>query len=86
MLEEVEDWEGLVNFDTIPIRTNCNTGTIWQAQCYRRQLVRTYCDLQPSGDPVKVITTFGSILDEMKKKRQAKKLAELTFSSKSIIH
>ena len=84
VLEEVEDWEGLagrLNFDTIPIKTNCDT-TIWQARCYRRRLVRTYCDLLLSGDPRKAVTKFATILDQMKKKRQAEKLRELTFSSK----
>ena len=87
MLEEVTNWEelaGRLNFDTTHMRTNCATSTE-QTRCYRRQLVRTYCDLLSSGDPRQVVTTFATILDQMKKKRQAEKLRDLAFSSKLII-
>lgn len=88
VLEEVQDWEGLagrLNLDTISIRTYCDT-TIWQAQCYRRQLVRAHCDSLPHGDPRKVAKSIALMLDRMKKMRQANKLRELNFSSKLLHH
>ena len=84
VLEEVEDWEGLagrLNINIITIRNSCGTRTD-QAHCYRRQLVMTYCDRLPSGDPNKVVTDIALILDEMGKKRQAKKLREMSFGGK----
>ena len=87
VLEEVEDWEELaegLNINTIRIRTNCGTRTDL-AHCYRKQLVRTYCDKLPSGDPNKVVKDFTLILDEMGKKRQAKKLRELSFGGELLV-
>ena len=87
VLEEVEDWEGLagrLDINIITIRNNCGTSTD-QARCYRRQLVRTYCDRLPSGDPNKVATDFALILDKMGKKSKAKKLRELSFGGELLV-
>ena len=80
----MRDWEGLagrLRLETIPIKTNCATSTD-QASCYRRLLVRTHCDSLPSGDPRKVAKTIATMLDRMKKNKQAKKIKNLKFSRK----
>ena len=85
VLEEVQDWEGLaggLDIETSSIKTNCGTSTD-RARCYRRWLVRTYCDRMSSGDPRQVATEISFVLDvKMKKKKQAQKLRELSFASK----
>lgn len=84
VLEVVEDWEGLagrLNIDAHAIRTNCGT-SIDQAHCYRRRLVRIYCDKLTSGDPRQVAVDIALVLDvQMTKKKQAQKLRKL-FNSK----
>ena len=88
ILEEVQDWEGLagrLNIEINSIKTNCGTSTD-QARCYRRQLVRTYCDRVPSGDPRQVATEIAFVLDvKMKKKKQAQKLREMSLGGKLLV-
>ena len=82
-LEKVSNWEALadwldINSDTI--RQNCAT-SLDPGQCYRRELVKTYCDRLPSGDPYLVAEHMASVLEiEMKKYRQAQDLRDLHFS------
>ena len=87
VLEEVQDWEGLagrLDIETSSIKTNCGTSTD-QARCYRRWLVRTYCDRLSSGDPRQVATEISLVLDvKMKKKKQAQKLRDMSFGGKLI--
>lgn len=70
--------------DANSIKTNCGTSTD-QARCYRRWLVKTYCDRLPSGDPTQVATDIALVLDEKEKKRQGQKLRELSFGSKLVV-
>lgn len=49
VLENVRDWEGLagmLHIDSETIKENCVRSLLW-AQCYRRELVRTYCHRHP---------------------------------------
>ena len=84
VLEEVSDWKSLadwlgINSDTIT--TNCVPSLINLGQCYRRELVKTYCDRLPSGDSYAVAKHMASVLEtHMKKRRQAQTLRNLDFS------
>ena len=81
-LEEVSHWEALadwldINSDTI--RENCAI-SLDLGQCYRRELVKTYCDRLPSGDAYLVVEHMANVLEiEMKKYRQAQDLRDLHF-------
>lgn len=60
------------------IETDC-AGEGSKAACYRRKLVRSYCDNQPSGNPYEVAEDIAVALEKMKHKRQAEKLRQLQF-------
>ena len=80
VLKKVEDWEGLANWlnvGTIDIKTDC-TGESSLAACYRRKLVRRYCD-NSSEDPYNVAEDIAKALDKMSLKRQAQQLRNLQF-------
>jgi len=80
-LESVENWEGLANWLNVgstDIKTDC-AGESSRAACYRRKLVRCYCDSQFAGDPNSVTEDIAKALDKMNLKRQAQQLRNLQF-------
>ena len=80
-LKSVSDWKGLASWldmESNAIETDC-AGEGSKAACYRRKLVRSYCDYQPSEDPYKVVEDIAVALEKMKHKRQAEKLRQLQF-------
>lgn len=82
LLADVTNWKGLagsLNIRNNDIVTDC---TVEQARaaCYRRELVRRYCDRQLSDNPSKVAEDIAKALELMDHKRQAQKLRELQFS------
>lgn len=72
-LEDVKDWEALagwLNVSTQPIKENCIVTTTAVAQCHRRSLVATYCDLI-GGDAERVKADIRHVLQiEMRIKKQ----------------
>ena len=72
-LEDVEDWEALASWlsvSTQPIRENCILTTTAVAQCHRRKVVDTYCDLI-GGDAQRVKADIRHVLEsEMRIKKQ----------------
>ena len=80
-LESVKDWKELASWLDVGsnnIETDCaREGS--QAACYRRELVRSYCDKQPSGDPYKVAEDIAKALEQMDKNHQAKNPRQLQF-------
>ena len=83
MLADVRDWKGLANRLSIrsnDIETNCAVDTA-RAACYRRELVRRYCNKQPSaaGDPYKVAEDIAKALVQMDHNHQAEQLRRLQF-------
>ena len=77
-LAEVWDWKGLaasLNINTIEIETNCNLEPS-PVTCYRRELVRRYCDRQQSADPRKVAEDIAAELERMSHARQGAQLRE----------
>ena len=80
-LADVRDWKGLTNRLSIrsdDIETYCAADSALAA-CHRRELVRRYCDKQPSGDPYKVAEYIAKVLEKMDHKRQAEQLRQLEF-------
>ena len=83
VLKDVPDWKGLANRLSIgsnDIETNCAVDPALAA-CYRRELVRRYCDRQPSEDLSKVVEGIAVELEQMNHKLQAQKLRELLGKS-----
>ena len=81
VLENVPDWKGLAGWLSIsshPIETDC-AQDVAQASCYRRELVRRYCNGQPSEKPCKVAGDIANALDQMRHILQAQQLRELKF-------
>ena len=80
-LEGVTNWKGLASWLDVrsnSIETDCaREGS--QAACCRQELVRSYCDKEPSGDPYTVSEDIAQELEKMDHKRQAKKLRQLQF-------
>ena len=77
-LAGVPDWEGLaasLSINTIEIRTDCAQDLVL-ARCYRRELVRRYCDSQQSADPKKVAEDMSAELERMGNIRQGVELRE----------
>ena len=77
VLEAVEDWEylaaelGIENGKRNTIKSDCkidSSGSV--ATCYRRKLVRTYCD-STALELVKVVENIAVALDGMTKRQQA---------------
>ena len=63
-LEDVEDWEtlaGWLGVNANLIKENCATSTAL-GQCYRRELVKTYCD-QRGSDPEGVKKDIRHVLE-----------------------
>jgi len=80
-LESVENWEGLANWLNVGsnvLKMDC-AGERSRPACYRRKLVRYYCDSQVSGDPNNVTDDIAKALDKMNLKRQAQRLRNLQF-------
>ena len=80
VLTDVPNWKGLagwLNIKTSDIKTNCAQDSD-QAACYRRGLVRRYCDSQLSENPSKVAQDIAEALDKMDHhKLQAQQLRQL---------
>ena len=83
-LEEVSDWDALagwLNINSDIIRTNCGP-FLGLGQCYRRELVKTYCDRLPLGNSYQAADDIANVLEfNMEEKRQAQALRDLHFSS-----
>ena len=83
-LEEVLNWEVLaawLDINSAAIKTNCVPSHDLD-QCYRRELVKTHCDRLPSGDPYLAVEEMADMSEiKMKKRRQARALRDLDFSS-----
>ena len=82
VLADVPHWKGLadwLNIRSSDIETDC-AQDVAQASCYRRELVRRYCDRQPSESPYKVAEDIAEVLEQMGHKRQAQHLTKLEFS------
>ena len=80
-LESVKNWKELASWLDVGsnnIETDCAREDS-QAACYRRELVRSYCDKQPYGDPYDVAEDIAKALEKMDHKRQAKNLRRLQF-------
>ena len=80
-LAGVPNWKGLadlMNINSHNIEANCALD-IAHAACYRRQLVRSYCDSQPSGNPYKVAEDIAQALEKMDHQHQAEQLRKLEF-------
>ena len=85
VLQDV-DWVELADFLDInsgAIEENCKSSSTSShlAQCYRRELVKSYCHKQTSGDPYKVAADIADILEEMEMMNLAGMLRQLSFSS-----
>ena len=81
VLADVPDWKGLagsLNIRSDDIEENCEQD-VARASCYRRKLVRRYCDKQPSENPSKVADEIAAKLEQMDHTLQAGKLRELKF-------
>ena len=81
VLADVRDWKGLagsLNIRSIDIETNC-AQDVARAACYRRELVRRYCDGQQYENPGKVAEDIAEALEQMDQAFQAQKLMELQF-------
>ena len=78
------NWEVLaawLEINSAAIKTNCAPSHDL-GQCYRRELVKTHCDRLPSGDPYLAVEGMADVLEiKMKKRRQARALRDLDFSS-----
>lgn len=79
----MDDWEKLANGLNMSraainsIKEYCITTTT-VAECYRRELVETYCDTLSSGDPHRVASDITLVLEnEMGKEKQAQILRRL---------
>ena len=81
VLVDVPDWRGLagsLNTKVDDIEENCKPDVI-PATCYRRSLVRRYCNMQQSENPSKVATDIAKALQQMDHKLQAERLRKLQF-------
>ena len=83
---EVENWEDLAGWlgvDKNEIETECNRKAINLAHCYKKRLVRLYCD-RTGKSPQQVAEDMAWIYEHrIKNKRVAKELRLLTFSELS---
>ena len=81
VLADVPDWKGLanrLNIRSSDIETKCALDGD-PASCYRRELVRRYCDRQESENPSKVAEDVAEALEQMNHKLQAQQLRKLEF-------
>ena len=81
VLADMPDWKELadsLNIRSSDVETNC-AQDVSQPSCYRRDLVRRYCDSQQSGDPSKVAEDIAQSLRKMKYEPQAQQLRNLGF-------
>ena len=84
VLTEVKDWEGLANELSVKrgaldeIKTTCRAEAASLAKCYRRELVKWYCDSTGYELGV-VVENIAQALEELDHKRQAKDLRALEF-------
>ena len=85
ILLDVQDWEGLassIKVNTIEVKTDCEQA-LSRAKCYRRELVRRYCDRQQSADPMKVAEGIAGELERMGNTRQGAELKEAFITDSS---
>ena len=86
-LKSLSDWEELSGWlveSTVFIKENCLATTTAVAECCRRELVRTYCDMS-SVSPQQVAENMADVLDnKMKNKRIAKALRRLHFTTSKV--
>ena len=85
-LEDVKDWEklaALLNINSIEIMTDC-VHDLSLSRCYRRELVRRYCDNQQFDDSRKVAENIAAELERMGNALQGKQL-RVAFSLGGLI-
>lgn len=78
VLAGVPNWQGLADLLDIvsdDIKTNCAQNDA-RAECYRRALVRRYCDSQQNSNTSEVVENIAEALEQMDHKRQAKELRD----------
>ena len=77
VLAGVSNWQGLADLLDIKddIETNCTLNTA-RAMCYRRTLVRSYCNNQQTSSTSEVVEDIAEALEQMGHKRQAKELRD----------
>lgn len=83
VLADVPGWKqlaGYLNIRCSDIQTNCAQDLAAQASCYRRKLVRRYCDKQQSENPSKVAEDIAKELEQMDHNLQAQQLRKLELS------
>lgn len=86
-LKSLSDWEELSGWlveSTVLIKENCLARSSVVAECYRRELVRAYCDMS-SVSPQQVAENMADVLDKkMKNRRIAKALRQLHFTTSKV--
>ena len=88
MLFNVPDWRGLagsLNTKVNDIEEDCKQD-VTPARCYRRSLVRRYCNMQRSKNPSKVAKDIAKALEQMDHKLQAEQLRKLQFGKSMVNH
>ena len=76
VLEAVEDWEdlaaelGIEDGKRSSIKSDCKIDSSSAATCYRRKLVKTYCD-RTVLELVEIVENIAKALDGMMKRQQA---------------
>lgn len=82
-MEDVKDWEALASrlrISRTTILNTCATSTT-VAQCHRKMVVETYCDMLSSGDPHEVALDIADVLEgEMGTGKLAERLREFKFT------
>lgn len=83
VFEEVDYWETLTNSLNITksaiVNINKNCALVKRAECQWRELVKTYCQKIPSGDPYKAATDIANKLHDMQKTKEAELMEQLDF-------
>ena len=88
VLADVPDWNELanrLNIDSKDIEPKCAQG-VAQALCYKRELVRQYCNLHLSEDPGKVVEDIAMALEQMNHLLQAQQLRKLGGWLNTAVH
>ena len=79
VLTRVTDWKrlaGLLNVGNSDILADC-AQDLAQASCFRREVVRRYCNSQHSEDSSKVAEDIAKVLEQIGHNLQAKELRKL---------
>ena len=83
VFEEEDYWETLTNSLNITksaiVNINKNCALVKRAECQWRELVKTYYQKIPSGDPYKAATDIANKLHDMQKTKEAELMEQLHF-------